>query len=98
MLLYVCLRASLCVCVRVCVCYACTFICMFQQVIATDGGSPQKTATATVSITVTDANNKAPSFVRPLYNTIVDECELQQRKVFISLPDTYQPVFHCYKQ
>ena len=71
---------------------------MFQQVIATDGGSPQKTATATVSITVTDANNKAPSFVQPLYNTIVDECELQQRKVFISLPDTYQPVFHCYKQ
>ncbi|KAH9513023.1 hypothetical protein Btru_035617 [Bulinus truncatus] len=40
---------------------------------ATDGGAPQRSATATVSVTVTDANNKDPFFSRLIYPITVDE-------------------------
>lgn len=42
-------------------------------IIATDGGSPQYSATATMLITITDTNNKPPSFVNKSYNAIIDE-------------------------
>ncbi|XP_076454207.1 cadherin-87A-like [Babylonia areolata] len=43
------------------------------QILATDGGSPQHSATATMLITLTDANNKLPDFSQRLYNKILDE-------------------------
>ncbi|XP_025089489.1 protocadherin Fat 4-like [Pomacea canaliculata] len=43
------------------------------QVIATDGGSPQRSANATVFVTVLDTNNKPPTFVQPLYVATVNE-------------------------
>lgn len=43
------------------------------EIYATDGGSPQQSATATVYITVTDANNKNPRFDKNLYATIIPE-------------------------
>ncbi|KAK7112050.1 cadherin-87A-like [Littorina saxatilis] len=43
------------------------------EIIAVDGGSPQHSATAFMTVTVTDANNKPPRFLDSLYNKIVDE-------------------------
>ena len=61
----------------------CVFWSVSQQIIATDGGSPQRNAIATVTITITDANNKYPSFLKPFYNTIVDESEFVREGDFI---------------
>ncbi|KAL8591923.1 hypothetical protein ACOMHN_039976 [Nucella lapillus] len=43
------------------------------EILATDGGSPQFTSTATMLITITDANNKPPVFNQTSYNVIIDE-------------------------
>ncbi|RUS73610.1 hypothetical protein EGW08_018633, partial [Elysia chlorotica] len=43
------------------------------EVIASDGGSPQLSATATVFITIEDKNNQPPSFQQLLYYVYVDE-------------------------
>ncbi|XP_059170112.1 cadherin-23-like [Physella acuta] len=40
---------------------------------ATDGGVPQKTATATITVTILDANNKNPTFGMLIYSREVDE-------------------------
>lgn len=42
-------------------------------VISTDNGSPSRTATATVSIYVLDANDNAPTFIRDSYEFTVEE-------------------------
>ncbi|XP_044060633.1 protocadherin gamma-A4-like isoform X11 [Siniperca chuatsi] len=40
---------------------------------ALDGGSPQRTGTATVHVTVLDANDNAPVFTQTMYKTILPE-------------------------
>ncbi|KAK3801950.1 hypothetical protein RRG08_064544 [Elysia crispata] len=45
------------------------------QVIASDGGSPQLSATATVSISIEDRNNQPPSFDEFLYYINVNETD-----------------------
>ncbi|GFO04280.1 cadherin-23, partial [Plakobranchus ocellatus] len=45
------------------------------QVIASDGGAPQRSATATVFIEILDGNNQSPEFAELLYYVYVDEKE-----------------------
>lgn len=61
------------------------------EIYATDGGSPQQSATATVYITVTDANNKNPRFDKNLYSTIIPEATpvgTSVQRVSATDPDT----------
>ena len=56
---------------------------LLLQVIAIDGGSPQRTATASVSVTITDANNKNPYFLDDFYSARVNDCEFENRLVCV---------------